>query len=234
MKTMKINYYVGFLAVTLGLFLAAGQANAGTIVPDRDTLNALFVASPVTENFEGLPISDGTATNSSIWNENTLDASTTILIDTTTYGPGLVSSDVSFKAGDEGHMRWNGNNWFGLPSLTRTIVADGTNRITIDFSVNVTAFGVDLINYAPTLFGSRDDTVTVTKFRSQARIMELTNGAPFWTMSHLAPPFPSRALRGFWAQGWFALWDSGKRGVKNRPCNQEVFKEGLYFLISFT
>jgi hypothetical protein len=132
------------------------RVSAGTIISDRAQLNTILGGSGVTENFEN-------------YNVDVSDLLETTLLDSSTVvndqGPGLVVNGVTFVHSSS-FFQWNGANYFGAPS--KELLATD-QQMTIDFSVPVDTFGVDLRAFqgfgdtaTVTIFGTDDSTVLDT------------------------------------------------------------------------
>jgi hypothetical protein len=134
------------------------RVSAGTIISDRAQLNTILGGSGVTENFENYNVNVGGA---EVFDTTLLDSSTVV----NGQGPGLVVNGVTFVPGSS-ILQWNGANYFGAPS--KELLAND-QPMTIDFSVPVDTFGVDLRAFqgfgdtaTVTIFGTDDSTVLDT------------------------------------------------------------------------
>lgn len=124
---------------TLILAAVAGTAltaNAGTVVPDRTTLNTLLGASAVTEGFENYSVTSGSAV------ELGADLNSTTVVNG--QGPGLVLPGLDFAA-PASNIQLDGANYYSAPS--NEILSNATT-LTIGFSSPQHAFGLDLRDFS--------------------------------------------------------------------------------------
>ena len=134
---------------------AAVTAQAGTLIPDRSTLNTLLGASAVTEGFENYTIGSGNADSIG----TNLDSTTVV----NGQGPGLVVPGVDFSSSS---MQLDGAGYFGAPS--NELLSNDTT-LDITFGSPQDAFGVDLRDFngysltgTVTIYATDDSTVLDT------------------------------------------------------------------------
>ena len=128
MKSLRILFVLG-LAGPLA-------AQAGGLVPDRTTLDAITGSLGVTETFESYNLAAGTALT--FTGINVFDSTVPL----NGQGPGLVDPGVTFSGS---LLQWDAATYFGAP--TKEILFN-SSTITIDFAVPTIAFGVDVRDFA--------------------------------------------------------------------------------------
>lgn len=130
------------------------------VLSDRTALESILGTNAVTEDFETLAVPLNTAYG--IPGVDVLDASSVLVVNTMTVGPGLIIPGVAFS--DLVNLSWIGENIWGQPS--RSILGwdyDGIpgHTITIDFQNPTPACGLDLSILSVTPFDPDVFTIKV-------------------------------------------------------------------------
>ena len=126
------------LVIVAGLlsYFFPGQASQAAIVGSRLALQAELAGPGTLEDFESYDVAPLSA---DLTGEFSLDSSTIV----SGQGPGLVVNGVVFKGDPFSELQWNGSPYFGSPSKEIMFTND-SDRILIDFTSPVDAFGVDV------------------------------------------------------------------------------------------
>jgi hypothetical protein len=137
-RTIRNHHAFVLLCCAIALLVAPAR---GGVISSRSQLNSLLTSSQ-TEGFETFPAQF----NSVYAFIGDVDASTVIF----GQGPGLVRSDVRFRASPNSNLQWNGPSAFSNP--TRTILSNATGHgLAIDFLSPVDTFGLDMDTNQPTI-----------------------------------------------------------------------------------
>lgn len=150
-NTLLDMLFVGSLLLTTTLFNGAHA----TLINDRNQLDTLLGSAAITEDFESLVQSSGSATSKGS------------VVNSLTDIGGLVIEGVEFtninSKRQVNSIQWNAAGYFGQSS--QNITAEG-GTLRVDFLNNVNAFGLDLgvfNNYADSativVFGTDDSSV---------------------------------------------------------------------------
>jgi hypothetical protein len=152
------------------IVLVGTQADAGTIISDREALNKLLGASAITEDFEKFNLGQLDAISGGI------ELDSTTVLHNPPQGPGLVVPGVAFRpirSGPTNLVIFGPSFFLFPPGSTQTLGTDAvTDTLGIDFIGGVDAVGLDVFGFnanffAPmpvvlTLFGIDDITVIET------------------------------------------------------------------------
>jgi hypothetical protein len=144
------------LLAVLGTIALPSFVEAGPIAL-RSTLDAMLGGGAVNEDFEAYPVGSSYAVLGPSFDSTSTPNG---------QGPGLIVPGVVLST-NVGNVIWQAAGFFGLP--TKTIGSDVSQNVRTDFTGNVNAFGVDLLNYEGfgavynvTIFGVDDSTVIGT------------------------------------------------------------------------
>ncbi len=144
------------LPLLLTCFVGPLRGQAGGLVADRPTLNALLGGSGFTETFGGYILAPGTAYNTGV---STLDSTSIV----NSQGPNLVSPGLTFTGTN---FQFDGVGYYN--AVSREVLFNG-NTMTINFASPTTAFGVDVRDFAGysstmtvTIYAPNDTTVLNT------------------------------------------------------------------------